>query len=212
MRGGLATALGIAAVVGLGGHGFAWSAGSPPEDTTPTDEETTTMADAERTMSNPVLDADFPDPFILEVDGEYWAYSTGAAGWYIQVARSADLVDWEFVDDALPSLPDWQSPGFTWAPEVAATPTGYVMYYTTRDRESGRQCVSVAVSDDPRGTVHRRVGRAARLPGRARRLDRRHLLHGRRRRDVSDLEERRQLLRTTDRVLGPAAQRRRACR
>jgi beta-xylosidase len=102
-------------------------------------------------MANPVIDADFPDPFILEVDGEYWAYSTGSAGWYIQAARSTDLADWELVKDALPALPEWQVPGYTWAPEVVRTPAGFVMHYTTRDRQSGRQCISVATSDVPEG-------------------------------------------------------------
>lgn len=139
MRCGRALALGTATAIGLGGCGAGGSSGSD------------SSSGAQRSMTNPVLEEDFPDPFILEVDGEYWAYSTGAAGWYIQVARSADLVEWELVQDGLPALPGWQAPGYTWAPEVASTSAGFVMYYTTRDRASGRQCISVATSEVPEG-------------------------------------------------------------
>ena len=61
---------------------------------------------------NPVLDADFPDPaVILAPDGYYYAYATQTlrdGEWInIQVARSADLVHWEHLGDALPEKPDW---------------------------------------------------------------------------------------------------------
>ena len=61
---------------------------------------------------NPVLDADFPDPaVILAPDGYYYAYATQTlrdGEWInIQVARSADLVHWEHLGDALPEKPSW---------------------------------------------------------------------------------------------------------
>jgi beta-xylosidase len=141
MRRACAIALLTAAIIGVGGCNSAETSGPTSDGSGSTPG----------TMTNPVIDVDFPDPFVLQVDGEYWAYSTGAGGWYIQVARSADLIEWELVQDALPALPTWQIPGYTWAPEVASTSAGLVMYYTTRDRESGRQCISTAVSEVPEG-------------------------------------------------------------
>ena len=76
------------------------------------------------TYSNPVLDADFPDPASLKApDGFHYAYGTQGGGEggmrNIQVARSADLVRWELVGDALPQKPKWASRTQDfWAPHV----------------------------------------------------------------------------------------------
>src|SRR5215208_1199289 len=64
------------------------------------------------TYVNPVLDEDFPDPSVLLApDGYYYAYATQTlrdGHWVnIQVARSADLVEWEHLGDALPDKPNW---------------------------------------------------------------------------------------------------------
>jgi beta-xylosidase len=102
---------------------------------------------------NPVLDENFPDPFILR-DGKTWyAYATGNLTWNIQVSTSTDLVTWSATEEALPTLPLWQptSKGLTWAPEVVHTSAGFVMHYTTRDVQRGKQCLSVAVAADPGG-------------------------------------------------------------
>jgi beta-xylosidase len=108
----------------------------------------------------PVLRADFPDPFILEHEGRYFAYATNTAGANVQMASSTDLVTWQFLrnesepgrlHDAMPALPSWAKPGFTWAPEVLRTPGGFVLYFTARHAASGLQCVGAATSNDPRG-------------------------------------------------------------
>src|SRR3990170_5705915 len=77
-----------------------------------------------RTYANPILDMDFPDPaVILGPDGFYYAYATQTlrdGKWInIQVARSADLIQWEHLGDALPNKPAWarQTQDF-WAPSV----------------------------------------------------------------------------------------------
>src|SRR3954454_20661444 len=64
------------------------------------------------TYVNPVLDEDFPDPaLILAPDGCYYAYATQTlreGHWInVQVARSANLVHWEHLGDALPEKPVW---------------------------------------------------------------------------------------------------------
>jgi beta-xylosidase len=50
------------------------------------------------------------------------------------------------VADALPRLPDWAGPGFTWAPAVTHSDIGWVLAFTARHAASGRQCIGVATS------------------------------------------------------------------
>ncbi|HVM31008.1 MAG TPA: family 43 glycosylhydrolase [Candidatus Limnocylindrales bacterium] len=105
---------------------------------------------------NPVLPVNFPDPHVIEVDGTYYAYATQGLGFKIQMSSSTDMVTWERPREALPRLPLW-SPGDVWAPEVAETSAGFVMYYTLRAsgvrRPDGMnsQCISYAIADDPAG-------------------------------------------------------------
>jgi GH43 family beta-xylosidase len=102
----------------------------------------------------PVFEGDFADPFVLQVGATFYAYATntplanvpfGAA----QVGRRTRLDG-----DALPALPSWSEPGHVWAPAVASNGSGYRLYYTTRDRASGRQCISIASAASPAGPFH----------------------------------------------------------
>lgn len=103
-------------------------------------------------FTNPVYDGNFADPHVIAVDNGYFAFATNGPVGNVQTLKSPDLVKWEQVGDALPSLPAWTSPGKVWAPEVAVhAPDRYVMYYTTSDDESHRQCIGVAVSSSPEG-------------------------------------------------------------
>ncbi|MGP9582372.1 family 43 glycosylhydrolase [Brachybacterium sp. AOP42-C2-15] len=55
--------------------------------------------------SNPVLDADWPDPDVIRVGADYWMIASSfhrAPG--LPVLRSHNLVDWEHVTNALPAL------------------------------------------------------------------------------------------------------------
>ena len=109
---------------------------------------------------NPILDEDFPDPaVILGPDGYYYAYGTQTlrdGHWInIQVARSADLLHWEQLGDALPAKPDWaQHTQDFWAPSVISDGTTYFMYYSaTPDecREGPDHALAVATSTSPAG-------------------------------------------------------------
>ncbi len=104
--------------------------------------------------ASPAYGGDFPDPFILNAAGTYWAYATGSAGLNLQVMHSSDLASWSPVSDPLPVLPAWAGPGLTWAPGVVARSGGYVMYYSVRNAAAGRQCISVATSTTPGGPFH----------------------------------------------------------
>jgi beta-xylosidase len=89
---------------------------------------------------------DFPDPFVVRDGPRWWAYATGGAGTNIRVMPSADLHSWSAVREALPTLPAWADPGFTWAPAVVRRGLVFVLYYTVRVRALARQCISVAVA------------------------------------------------------------------
>lgn len=103
-------------------------------------------------MSTQSVDSrDFPDPFILYTRGAYYALATNAGGRNVQVMASADLLRWHTLPEALPVLPRWAAPGFTWAPSVLERSDGYVLYYTVREPRGGRQAISIAQSSDPHG-------------------------------------------------------------
>ena len=94
---------------------------------------------------------DFADPFVLVADGTYFAFGTNGAAGGVQVLSSSDERTWRLVGDALPHLPAWAESGLTWSPAVTTTSGGYLLYYTARDRASGKQCISVGVSTQPQG-------------------------------------------------------------
>jgi arabinan endo-1,5-alpha-L-arabinosidase len=110
---------------------------------------------------NPVLDADFPDPaIILAPDGYYYAYATqtlhGDEWVNIQVARSANLVDWDHLGDALPEKPVWaRTTQDFWAPSVIFDGSTYFIYYSAtpdeyHHHERGHG-LAVATSASPAG-------------------------------------------------------------
>jgi beta-xylosidase len=103
--------------------------------------------------SQPVLDKDFPDPDILKVGDTYYAFATIAMGRNIQAASSKDLLNWEWLDDAMPVIPRWALKGDTWAPDVTPAPdgSGYLMYFTAKSRKVARQCIGVARAQNPAG-------------------------------------------------------------
>lgn len=110
---------------------------------------------------NPILDSDFPDPAVIHApDGSYYAYATQTlreGRWInIQLARSADLINWDLLGDALPEKPDWaQETQDFWAPSVIFDGSTYFMYYSaTPDichvHEAGH-ALAVATSSSPAG-------------------------------------------------------------
>ena len=102
-------------------------------------------------FQNPVIARDFPDPDVLRVGDTYYAYATNSNGANVQVARSRDLVTWTALADALPQLPAWAKAGRTWAPDVSATSTGYVLYFVAWHAASGRECIGAATATRPAG-------------------------------------------------------------
>ena len=128
---------------------------TPPSTTQPptTVPETTTTASTEPVPSDgaPAFEGDYADPFLLNVDGDRYIYATNTLGQNVPAARLAGTNREPQRVEALPRLPTWTEPGSVWAPSVAEVRGGFALYYTTRDRASGRQCISVATADDPLG-------------------------------------------------------------
>ncbi len=99
----------------------------------------------------PSFPGDFADPSLLRVRNSIYAYATNAFFVNVPTLLARTNGTSRELGDSLPNLPEWSEPGFVWAPSVTAVGDTYVMHYTTRHSSSGRQCISVAVSDSPAG-------------------------------------------------------------
>ncbi|HZC38987.1 MAG TPA: glycoside hydrolase family 43 protein, partial [Sphingomicrobium sp.] len=103
----------------------------------------------------------FPDPALIHApDGSYYAYATQTlrdGRWInIQVARSADLVHWEHLGDALPEKPVWaKDTQDFWAPSVIFDGSTYFMYYSATPDVAHHpkrgHCLAIATSPSPAG-------------------------------------------------------------
>ena len=146
----------VIAIVGACTSGGQSTEGGAGASGTPGETAAASEAVPAGQFTNPVLNSDFPDPFVLKDGDTYYAYATGGNNKRIQAARSSDLVDWEQLGDAVPTIPSW-SGGKTWAPEVAKTPAGYVMYYTLSGLDvltpqgQTAQCISYGISKTAEG-------------------------------------------------------------
>jgi hypothetical protein len=94
---------------------------------------------------------DFPDPFIITVGSEYFAFGTNSVAGNIQIIESSDLTHWTSLGEALPEVAAWAQPGATLAPSVLEQGGNYVLYYSALDGTTGEQCISEAVADQPQG-------------------------------------------------------------
>lgn len=107
----------------------------------------------------PVFATDFADAFVLPTAAGLFGYATNAQGFKANVpmARATNLTDWTLIrdgkklHDAMPVMPPWARPGFTWAPEVIATSAGYALHFTAKDKRTGLQCIGAAFSTSPLG-------------------------------------------------------------
>jgi beta-xylosidase len=113
----------------------------------------------------PVIDRNFPDPDVITVGDDHYAYSTqsryGNTFVHVPVAHSTDLTGaWAPLGDALPVLPPWagtdqKGHGDVTAPDVSArTGGGYLLYFVARAAGRGVLCIGAAVADLPRGPFH----------------------------------------------------------
>ncbi len=103
------------------------------------------------TTAGLVYPFDFPDPDVILVGQTYFAYATNSVAGNIQIIESTDLTHWTAVGNALPHLPAWAEPDYTWAPAVVAIGGSFVLYYAANVAGSGKECVSVATATQPQG-------------------------------------------------------------
>jgi len=110
---------------------------------------------------NPVFTQDFPDPNVLKVGPDYYAYATITPwepfGALFPILHSRDLTHWDYVWDAMPRPPAW-STGDWWAPSAIQRGRTFYLYYVGRSRDEGVHCVAVATAKKPTGPfVHRAI-------------------------------------------------------
>jgi hypothetical protein len=81
---------------------------------------------------------DFADPFVLVRGDEYLAYPTNTATHHVPVLHGGNLFSAPQESEALPVLPAWSTPGRVWAPAVAESEDGYLLYsHAVRVRRRG---------------------------------------------------------------------------
>ena len=119
---------------------------------------------SESTYINPVWHLPVADPAVVRADdGFFYVYATQGIGpdsvmCNIQILRSADLVHWTHIGDALPEKPQWASSTRNfWAPHVSRHDDRYYMYYSAEPDPEVKTgtglglCLAVAVADNPNG-------------------------------------------------------------
>jgi beta-xylosidase len=97
---------------------------------------------------------DQSDPYLLVADGGYFLYTSGMPGGVnVPVSRSTDFVSWSRITEALPALPAWATPGYTWAPDVHRFGATWELYFTAmlRGTSPGMECIGSASGRSPTG-------------------------------------------------------------
>jgi GH43 family beta-xylosidase len=93
-----------------------------------------------------------PDPFIIEVAGIYFMFASQEDYWGANVPLlvSTSLTSWGTTAlDAMPQLPLWAAPGFTWSPDVRRLDGHYVMWFNAALAGRGfgqTKCIGVATA------------------------------------------------------------------
>ncbi len=96
------------------------------------------------------------DPVLYVFEGRYFLYTSGQPGSptiNVPVSSATGFTTWTPVTDALPILPPWAVPGFTWAPDVHRFGSTYVLYFTAvvRGSSPAMECIGDATSSAPDG-------------------------------------------------------------
>jgi beta-xylosidase len=146
-------------VLGISGAGAATS--SAPPLATPLYQPVTTQP---VTLADPGVvvtrGEDAPDPYIVKANGVYVMFASQDQfyGPNIPVRVSNTLDDWSGpAVDAMPTLPPWAGPGFTWAPDVLRVGHTYLMWFTAVLAASGanfEKCIGVATATSVVGPYH----------------------------------------------------------
>lgn len=79
-------------------------------------------APVKRLSSVPAVPENFPDPSVINVNNQWYAFATNNGQYNVQIAQSVDFNTWNYLSqDALPQLPSWvdASGPNIWAPDVS---------------------------------------------------------------------------------------------
>jgi len=113
-----------------------------------------------KSYTNPVLNTIFADPAIIKApDGYFYAYATRT--WHeqkemihLQIAKSKDLVHWQYLADGMPVKPSWADKTTEfWAPDIHYDPKSktYYLYFASGQNGSKEHCIGIATSRSPEG-------------------------------------------------------------
>jgi beta-xylosidase len=107
------------------------------------------------TFANPVHSSNFPDPFILKHQGEYYAICTGhwSDGKIFGMLRSKDLLNWEDLGGVMLPIeshdPETIPYIHYWAPEIYRFGDTFYLYYSVGNETYMN--IRVATSKQPQG-------------------------------------------------------------
>ncbi|MGH8995048.1 MAG: glycoside hydrolase family 43 protein [Acidimicrobiales bacterium] len=95
---------------------------------------------------------DIPDPFVVQLGGLYIMFSSQETfyGPNVPLMVSDSLTTWPgTILDALPTLPKWAEPGFTWSPDVRYLHGRWIMWFNASIAGAAfgaTKCIGVATS------------------------------------------------------------------
>ncbi len=104
------------------------------------------------TFRNPILLADYSDPDVVRVDGDYYLVSSSFnCTPALPILHSRDLVNWTLINHAVKNLPDAryqqvQSGAGVWAPSIRFHDGRYWIFFPLPD-----EGIYVTTAADPRG-------------------------------------------------------------
>lgn len=100
------------------------------------------------TYTNPVFPANFPDPYVAEYKGTYYAYATHKGGDGFQCLTSKDLVNWK--EEAAVGRPSW-SHDQMWAPEVYPFGKKWYFLFSALNYHTRKRDIGISIGDSPMG-------------------------------------------------------------
>ncbi|BCM89412.1 xylan 1,3-beta-xylosidase [Abditibacteriota bacterium] len=126
---------------------------TPPDDATPPPASVPVVAKATAvapagSYTNPVLDADRPDPGVLRVGNTFYMLHTmgGVPAWPLYT--SSDLTHWQFSKHLLTpeNRPAWIKDAL-WAPEIHRIGGKFVLTFTAGSNVNKKLCIGMAFAD-----------------------------------------------------------------
>lgn len=122
-------------------------------------------AGTELFYKNPLGVNGIGDPYVLKTgDNEYYCYPTSSPDGYYAY-RSENLIDFQRLPQLVFKPEDSWSYKDYWAPEVVFHDGEYLMYYTARQRGTGRLLIGLAKADSPEGPFTDTLGKPFLDPG-----------------------------------------------